>query len=76
MKIKYLIGQHLELDNNLLDDEIDEQPSPDKLHDDFNYLSKKYEKIVSTNGVLKKKVLSLTKDLDRFKKKKQKTKEN
>ena len=53
------------LDNDdLLDDEFDEKPSYDELLDDFNDLHMKYEKLALKNDTLKKKIFSLTKELE------------
>ena len=63
----------LELDNDdLLDDEIDEKPSYDELLDDFNDLHMKYKKLALKNIALKRKILSLTKELEGSSKKKKK----
>ena len=54
-----------EFDNDdLLDDEIDERPSYDELLDDFNDLHIKYKKLALKNITLKRKILSLTKELE------------
>ena len=55
----------LELDNDdLLDDEIDEKPSYDELLDDFNDLNMKYKKLSLKNISRKRKILSLTKEVE------------
>ena len=55
----------LELDNDdLFDDEIDEKPSYNELLDDFNDLHMKYKKLDLKNIALKKKIFSLTKELE------------
>ena len=52
------------LDNDdLLEDEFDEKPSYNELLDDFNDLYMKFEKLALKNNALKKKIFSLTKEL-------------
>ena len=64
----------LELDNDdLLHDEIDEKNSYDELLDNFNNFHTEYKKLALKNIDLKRKILSLTKELeDSLKEKKMK----
>ena len=62
--------KYLKLDNDgLLDETIDEKPSYDELLNDFNDLHMKYEKLALKNIALKKKILSLQKNIRIFQKK-------
>ena len=55
----------LEIDNDdLRHDEIDEKPSYDELIDNFSDLHMKYKKLALKNIALKRKILSLTKELE------------
>ena len=59
------------LDNDdLLDDEFDAKSSYDELLNDFNDLYMKYVKLALKNSALKKKIFSLTKELEDFLKEK------
>ena len=63
------VVKSLELDDDLIDDnddEIDEKPSYHELINNFNNFHDKYEKLISKNCELKKKVLNLTKELEDF----------
>ena len=64
----------LELNDESSDDEFDDEfddLSYEELLNDFNDLHRNYEKLIFKNGALKKKISSLSKELEDFSKEKE-----